>query len=203
MVDVEFVEGSPPAGVSEEAPYGYKADGTPYKKRPPRRTGRGKGGRRRRPDPGTPEFEKEAARYKAMATECLSYPVTGLAVAGMTMDHAGHLGMAYAIGVQEDEIASAVGDIAVGEPKLAQVLERMTKHAPYVKLALALAPLAPQALTCYGVTRPGFMGTFDPEKVAPMVKAHFTAQMAGEFTTDWGVPSGDEDGAGGNGHVSG
>lgn len=135
---------------SPEAPWGYKADGTPYKRNPESY----RGGRKRRAD-GTPPPKRNArpnqpnsaAQTQARGQgifELLSIPVAGLAMAGQATNSKPLVADAIVLGKGAAPIATAVAQLAEQDARVAQLVDSLIQTGPYAALFTALMPVAVQ-----------------------------------------------------------
>lgn len=172
-------------------------------------TGKGRGRGRRK--------VREAKEYARMAFEAISgFVVTPLVVAGVGIKHPGVGATGFVLGyqtaprlmdedtgtiLQHGPIPDALGEIATQEPKLADVLERITEAGPWVKLAMALAPVLPQLVANTGFLGSGWLQTADPEALRGMAGAQL-AELAGDSVIPFAkmVPQPEDDGVSSNGH---
>lgn len=133
---------SAPTSGAEEAPWGYKPDGTPYKRDP-----RGYTGRKRVPAAGkakaTAAAEQTNARAKAVF-ETLTIPVAGLSILGQSTGNASFVADGIVLADASPGIAMAVAQIADQDARIAGLVDRLVATGPYAALFTAMLPVAMQ-----------------------------------------------------------
>ncbi len=151
-----------------EAPYGRKADGTPKKKpgpakgtaTSPRVTGRPAAPRPTRRG-GSQRARAAAPDYRAGVTGILQIPAFVLASAGRLNPALEYDGIAVA--THTPAIAEALNALALEEPRVAAVLDKVLSVGPYGALLGALVPLAAQIAVNHKKIPAGTLGTAEPE----------------------------------------
>lgn len=133
---------------------------------------------KKRPKRGRRRTAKLSAdKYADMAFETLtSYVVGPMIVAGAGLKHPGLGATGFTLGYQtaprqdpetgqtsHGPIPEALGEIAVLEPDLADLLERLNDAGPWVKLTMAIAPIVPQLIANVGIFGSGWLKTAHPE----------------------------------------
>lgn len=165
--DVVEVTVNPPKGegdpvtVNEEAPWGYKADGTPYKRDPSRyRTREARKGSTKRSGGSTAKRAK-GPDYRNDVRGLLQMVGLPLVVAGQA--NTAFLADAMAIEQHSEPIAEAVNELALSDPRIAAALDKLAKVGPYGLLVAAVTPLVLQVATNHGAIPPGMLGTVAPD----------------------------------------
>ena len=146
-------------GPNPEAPYGYKKDGTPYKRRP---NGAGKGR-----STGGGGRRKKAPDYADGINGVFQIAATALAIAGDKKPVL--LADSIAITMHGPNIAEGLNQLAQERPEVAAVLERILQVGPYGLVIGATFPLVFQLLTNHGVAPAGLLGTHKPEDLIASV----------------------------------
>lgn len=153
-----------------DAPYGRKADGTPKKKPGPAKgtntPARAPGGRQTAaPRPtrknGTARLRSAAPDYRQGVSGLLQIPAFVLASAGKLNPALEFDGIAVA--THTPAIAEALNMLALEEPRVAAVLDKVLSVGPYGALLGALVPLAAQIAVNHKRLPAGTLGTQEPE----------------------------------------
>ncbi len=145
----EFVPVPVPADSADpEAPYGRKADGTPKRKpgRQPGASARPMGSAAPRPTrrPGRARVASAAPDYRAGIAGILQIPAFVLVGAGRFNQALEYDGAAIA--VHTPAIADALNQLAMDEPRVAAVLDKVLSVGPYGAILGATLPLVAQIL---------------------------------------------------------
>lgn len=140
----------PKVKVTDEAPWGLKADGTPYKRDPSRYQGRGKG----RAKGG------KGKDYRPDVRGLVQVVGMPLAVAGQANE--AFLADAVALEAQSEPIVEAVNELALRNARVAAALEKLATVGPYGLLLSAVSPLVLQVAVNHGALPAGMMGTVPP-----------------------------------------
>jgi hypothetical protein len=142
----------------EDAPWGYKEDGTPYKVDPARY--RRRDANRRRASSG-PQAKKTKAKagspYRDSVLGLVQIVGLPLAAAGARDDR--FLADLVALNATAPGIADAVDSIAQNNRQVAAALDKLGEVGPYGLLIGALAPLILQVACNHGIVPAGTMGT--------------------------------------------
>lgn len=141
-----------PGAATDDAPFGRKPDGTPYKRDPAQyatRTGR-KRGEGAPAAPGkrsTPNKSNTAGKTQARAQavfEALSIPVAGLAMAGQAAGSKPLIADAIVVGKASPQIAMAIAQVADQDDRVARLVDSLVQTGPYAALFTALLPVVVQ-----------------------------------------------------------
>jgi hypothetical protein len=136
-----------------DAPYGFKADGTPYKRDPAAAraswaTRNASGG-----SPKAPTARRKAAAGKPAPTteqraqrtfEFLTIPISGLGIAAQVSGSAPLLADAIVLAHAAPDIAHAVAEVAEQDDRVARGVDQLVQTGPYAALFTALVPVALQ-----------------------------------------------------------
>lgn len=152
-----------------EAPYGRKADGTPKRKPGPAKGAnaapRAAGSRPAAPRPtrksGTARARAAAPDYRQGVMGLLQIPAFVLASAGRLNPALEFDGIAVA--THAPAVAEALNSLALEEPRVAAVLDKVLSVGPYGALLGALVPLAAQIAVNHKRLPAGTLGTAEPE----------------------------------------
>jgi hypothetical protein len=140
----------------EDAPYGYKPDGTPYKVDPARYAKRD--ARRRAGSKATGKGKPSPYRENVLGLiQIVGLP---LAAAGSRDDR--FMADLVALNATAPGIADAVDGIAQSNRRMAAALDKLAEVGPYGLLIGALTPLILQVATNHGLLPAGMMGTVEP-----------------------------------------
>lgn len=143
---------------AEDAPFGLKADGTPYKKDPSiyrAREARKRGGRVTKARSKTakgPDYRESVLGV----IQVISLPLA--AVATRDDRFAADL---VAVEASAEPIADAFDQMARTNDKIAKVLDKLAEVGPYGLLISAVAPLVLQVAANHEAIPPGVAGTVD------------------------------------------
>lgn len=126
-----------PKSLSEEAPYGFKADGTPYKRDPNAYKNR------------VPRGSKTSASNKTQERaqrlyEFVNVPVTIIGIAGQTIQSKPLVADAVVLRNASAPLASAVADLADQDERIAQIVDSLAATGPYAALFGVLLPVTVQ-----------------------------------------------------------
>jgi hypothetical protein len=173
---------APPA--DDPAPWGYKADGTPYQRDPAIYAARSqRAGRKRSGSKSSGSKAKaKGPAYEDDVLGLIQLVAAPVFVLGTRNDV--FLADAAAINQQAPEIARAVGDLAEKNERVARVLEKLAEVGPYGALLAAVAPLAFQVATNHGLLPPGVVGTVDPVSLAATIDPTVRERVAGDQADD-------------------
>lgn len=152
---------------ADEAPWGYKDDGTPYKRDPSIYARRDANRARKASTPKRSKSKSKGPDYTDDVLGILQLVGVPLALAG-TYDRA-FLADVVALNEHAPNIASAVNDIALEDERVAAVLERLGKVGPYGMLLTAVTPLIAQMAVNHRVLAPGLLGTADPDALVASI----------------------------------
>lgn len=162
-----------------DAPYGYKEDGTPYKRRPSATR------KRKTMAPPAPRGGRSPKKY--IATVKSLFQSIG-ALCGMFAPRAKPpatqrlQATTIAIAMSADTISKPAGEIIAANDKLAAMFEVATKANPYVDLAFASYPLVTALVAIWAVDDQEVMGQI-------LENLQNTLDQSGEKTGD--APSAD------------
>lgn len=163
-MDFEQVDEEPPDENEDEsgerapnpdAPYGYKKDGTPYKRRPNRTGGRRKGGKR-----------KSTTKYGAVVSDLIMAFAQPLGLAGLATRNDVLIAHSWVLADRAGPVGDAFQGIAEQNDRIAAAIEKLAEVSPYAELTAAIMPAIPQVLCNVGMLRPGVLGTVDPHEIA-------------------------------------
>lgn len=162
---------APIADEKQEAPWGYKADGTP-KAKPGRRSTGTTNRVGRTSSPRTRNRNQKDYRPAVMGlVQMVAFPLTmaGAQKPELALDGA-------ALVIHSPAIADALHEIAVNNPQVAAVLEQLMQIGPYGALIGAMVPLGIQIAANHKMLPTGAaeqMGALSPDKLMGVM-----AQMA-------------------------
>lgn len=168
---VETVELPPMGGASddvtvetetrpEDAPFGYKADGTPYKRDPTRYQTRAANARRTSAPKASKASKPKPSRYRDSVLGLVQ--IIGLPLAAAGTRNEVFLADLVALDATAPAIADAADSIAQTNPKVAAALDKLTEVGPFGLMIGALAPLILQVCCNHGLVAAGVMGTIEP-----------------------------------------
>jgi len=120
-----------------DAPWGYKKDGTPYKRDPKRYATRSANQAKKVPGDEVPNRAQKVY-------ELLTIPIGVTAVTAQATASKALLADAIVAGKSAPAIATAVADVARDNERFAEIVDRITSTGPYAALFGAVAPLALQ-----------------------------------------------------------
>jgi hypothetical protein len=160
----------------DDAPWGYKPDGTPYRVDPQRyrtraaneakaKGGKAKGGK--------------ASPYRDNALGLIQMIGLPLAVAGSRDER--FMADLVALNTTAPGIADAVDAIAQSNRRMAAALDKLAEVGPYGLLIGALTPLVLQVATNHGLLPAGMLGTVEPDVLLDSIEdmTGATAEAAG------------------------
>jgi hypothetical protein len=134
----------------DEAPFGYKPNGQPYKRDPASyasrtRKGDGAQGPTRRKTPNRPASGPTQTKARAKAVfDALTIPVSGLAMAGKALGNKALVADAITLGHAVPAIATTVAEVADQDERIAAIVDKLVQTGPYAALVTALVPVALQ-----------------------------------------------------------
>jgi hypothetical protein len=157
---------------AEDAPWGYKADGTPYKVDPARYARRD--AKRRKASPGPKKATAKRSVYAESVTDLMVLVSGGLAIAAKGSGNAAFLADAIVVEESAPDVGDAFGKLADQNDKVARMLDKLGEVGPYGLVLAAMAPIVTQCMANHGMLPAGMMGTEDPQamierKLGPMV----------------------------------
>lgn len=128
-----------------EAPYGYKPDGTPYKRNPASYTGRGTKtpGRKSTPNKAT---AAKGPDYAQIVMGLMQIPAAGLALGGQISRSPALVADAAAMAIHTVPLANAVDQVARENSQVAAILDKISVVGPYSALLGAVIPFAMQIM---------------------------------------------------------
>jgi hypothetical protein len=145
-----------PAASNPEAPYGLKADGTPYKRDPsayargadhPRSgANRAKGtgpkapGRKRAAARGTTSRGPTTQDRARRVFEFIGIPVTALGLAGQGLGSKPLVADAIVLGRAAPALAESIAEVAEQDDRIARIVDSLVQTGPYAALFGALVP---------------------------------------------------------------
>lgn len=141
----------------EDAPWGYKADGTPYKRDPSRYQKRSA---RRTATAPKARAKSKGPNYRDSVLGLVQIVGLPLAAAGTRNDV--FLADLITLNATAPAIADAVDQIAQTNPAVAKALEKLAEVGPFGLLIGAMAPLILQGCCNHGLIPAGVMGTIEP-----------------------------------------
>jgi hypothetical protein len=180
-------------GADPEAPFGRKADGTPYKVDPSiytkrdanRGRSRSRAGRKAAPAPPKKTASGPAAAppsrgrvdYRPGIRGLIAIPVGALTAAGVSVPEGRLRDALLADAATVDAFAAPLAEAgqlaADADPRVAALLDRVLQAGPYGAALAVGIQLAAQLAANHGWLKPGFMGTRDPrDLVAELVSKH-------------------------------
>lgn len=168
--DMPTESSAPINNEKQEAPWGYKADGTP-KAKPGRRSTGTTSRVGRTSSPRTRRNQKDYRPAVMGMVQMIAFPLTmaGAQKPELALDGA-------ALVIHSPAIADALHEIAINNPQVAAVLEQLMQIGPYGALIGAMVPLAIQIAANHKVLPDGAaeqMGALKPDKLMGVM-----AQMA-------------------------
>jgi hypothetical protein len=143
---------------SEDAPWGLKDDGTPYKVDPARY--RKRDAKRRGTRAPSAKSKAKVSPYRETVLGLVQIIGLPIAAAATRDDRFG--ADLVALTATAPDIADAVDSIAQNNRRLAAALDKLGEVGPYGLLIGALAPLILQCGTNHGIVPVGTLGTVDP-----------------------------------------
>lgn len=158
----------PDGNADPEAPYGRKADGTPKKKPGPQKKNGPTAPRTSSPAAPRPTRRNGTARARAAAPDYRAGVAGILQIPAFVLASAGRLNpvLEYdgiAVATHTPAIAEALHSLAMEEPRVAAVLDKVLSVGPYGALLGALVPLAAQIAVNHKKLPAGTMGAMEPE----------------------------------------
>jgi hypothetical protein len=133
-----------------EAPFGYKADGSPYKRRPPARRPTAPDGPLSLPKATQrPRAARGTTDYREGISGLMQLVAMPLAVAGLK--NKALAADASAIAIHTPPIAEALNDLAMTHPEVAAALDHVLAVGPYGAIFAAVLPLGMQIALNHGV----------------------------------------------------
>jgi hypothetical protein len=160
VMDYEIVDEEPPDEAPEDrapnpdAPYGYKKDGTPYKRRP-NRAGSRKGGRKR-----------STTQYGKVVEDLIMSFAQPLGLAGLATRNDVLIAHSWVLADRAGPVGEAMQGVAEQNDRIAAAIEKLAEVSPYAELTAAIMPAIPQILCNVGMLKPGVLGTIDPHQIA-------------------------------------
>lgn len=158
----------------EDAPFGYKADGTPYKRDPTRYQTRAANRRRGASAPKASKTKPKSSRYRDSVLGLAQ--IIGLPLAAASTRNEVFLADLITLNATAPGIADAADSIAQSNPKVAAALDKLVEVGPYGLLIGALAPLILQGCCNHGLLPAGVMGTIEP---ADLIEAAQRGEVPG------------------------
>jgi len=188
-----FIDGEPPEepvrdpddpttwAPTADAPYGFLKNGNPRKRRPNKAGSKRPGGGRRR---------KSSVNYAGIVHDLIMSVATPLMIGGAALQNVSMTADGWLLADRAGPIATAMGDIAAQDARIAAALEKVAEVSPYAALTAAVMPAIPQLLVNHGVLRPGIMGTIDPQAIADqMFRRQEQEGTPGDPPFDYDLPS--------------
>lgn len=168
-------------GSTPDAPYGFTQAGKPRKRRP-NGSGTGKTGGKR---PG--RRKRSTVNYAGIVHDLIMSVATPLVTIGAATGNKTLLADGWLLGDRAEPVATAMGEIAQQEERIARALEKIAEVTPYAALTAAIMPAIPQLLVNHGVLKPGVMNTIDPDDIAATFMR--TQPAPAEPSFDYDLPS--------------
>lgn len=135
-----FTVDAPPAtdapSASADAPYGYKDDGTPYKRKP-----NAAGTRKARTPKATPAAAPGGLAFTTV-TQLWSMLAGILAVFGRFFNSTPLMADAIVVNAAEESVVPPLSKVVANNEQLMELCERLSKVTPGVEAAMALVPVA-------------------------------------------------------------
>lgn len=134
--------------MTDDAPFGYKPDGTPYKRDP--KAAKASWEARRAKAPGrnqkanTPSSAARTQQRAQAVFDMLTIPVAGLAGTGQALKSKPLIADAVVLGHSAPQIAKAVAEVADQDDRIARVVDGLVQTGPYAALFTAILPVAVQ-----------------------------------------------------------
>lgn len=154
-----------PEHVADDAPFGYKADGTPYKVDPKRYRAREarKAAAKRAPARATAATKAKASPYRDAVLGMIQIVSLPISLAAMRSDvFAADL---IAIEASAEPIADAFDSLASQNDRVAAALDKLGEVGPYGLVLAAMTPLILQVGTNHGLIPVGTVGTEHPDEL--------------------------------------
>jgi len=145
---------------NEDAPWGYKPDGTPYKVDPARYEKRD-AARRKHAAPKSKTAKAKGSEHRENVLGLVQ--IIGLPLAAAATRDDRFAADLIALNATAPAIADAVDGIAQSNRRMAAALDKLADVGPYGLLIGALAPLLLQVSANHGVLPVGMMGTVSHE----------------------------------------
>lgn len=169
---------------AQDAPWGLKPDGTPYKRDPAIYANRGKKAARK---PAKGRRKATGPDYTSDVAGVLQLTTIPLVMAGTRKPE--FMADAYVIGKGIPEVADAVNDLAQSDPRIEAIVQRLTKVGPYGALIATVMPIAIQVAVNHRAVPPGFMGTADPADILAVAAAEGEAVAMAGTVNSYGPPN--------------
>lgn len=134
-----MVDDPKPPEKTPDAPWGYKKDGTPYKRNPAQYTARGTKASAAQRHPEVEKAERAQRVY-----EFLSIPVGVAGMVGQATGSKALVADAVTLGQGAPVLAKGVADVASENEAFAEIVDKLTASGPYAALFGALAPIVVQ-----------------------------------------------------------
>lgn len=145
----------------DDAPWGYKADGTPYKVDPARYARRDAGRRKGKTRAGA--AKPKVSPYAETVTDLLVLVSGGFAIASKASGNVAFLADAVTVEESAPGIGDAFGKLADQNENVARMLDKLAEVGPYGLVLAAVSPMLVQCMANHGTIPAGMMGTEDPE----------------------------------------
>jgi hypothetical protein len=171
---------------SEDAPWGYKDDGTPYKVDPARYRKRDAKRRGSTSKSKAATSKRKGSPYKQDVLGLIQLVAAPVFVIGMRDDT--FAADAVAIDMHAEPIADACAQIAEKNERFARALDKLAEVGPYGALIAAVAPLAFQVAANHGLVPVGLMGAKDPNDLATVLRGD-VERMQADMTADFPGPA--------------
>ena len=163
--DVTVTTESPADGGQDAAPWGYKDDGTPYK-RDPSIYARRDGKRRGASAPKAKTAKKPKAKGSPYRDSVLGlFQLVALPVAAAATRSDAAKADLITMDACAEPIAESVDSLAQSNEKVAQALDRLADVGPYGLVIAAVTPMILQIAVNHGRLAPGIAGTVDPAEL--------------------------------------